>query len=180
MSEVRSDYWLGVWVNLKSNAPLENTTRYDGLLTASAWGICPHYTAEQLETHALRTVTRNVSDSMRMAIVHPRLEQEAYNALARTIQRLQSEGIRVILFTPSYYEKYNEYFMKDGSGIIADMRGSIDRLQQTYQVEYYNFSREREIVSHPELFYNSDHLGECGRMVFSTKLLRAMNDNIQK
>jgi hypothetical protein len=180
MSEVRSDHWLGVWVNLESNVLLENTSSYDGIETASGWGICSHYTAEQLETHALRTATRNVSDSIRMAIVHPRLAQEAYNALARTVEGLQSKGIRVILFTPTYHEKYNEYFIEDGASIIEDMRGMIDRLRQTYQMEYYDFSRDREIVLHPELFYNSDHLGECGKKVFSAKLLRAMNDNIQK
>jgi hypothetical protein len=180
MSEVRSDNWLGVWVNLERNVPLENTSRYDGVLTTSAWGICPHYTAEQLETHALRTATRNVSDAVRMADVHPWLEQEAYNALARTIEGLQSKGIRAILFTPTYYEKYNEYYIEDGSSIIEDMRAMIDRLHQTYQVEYYDYSRDGEIVIHPELFYNSDHLGECGMKVFSAKLLRAMNDNIQK
>ena len=180
MSEVRSDHWLGVWANLERNVSLENTSPYDGVLTTSAWGICPHYTAEQLEPHALRTATRNVSDSLQMAIVHSRLESEAYSALARTIEALQAKEIRVILFTPTYYEKYNKYFIEDGSSIIEDMKGMLNRLQQTYQVEYYDFSRDREVVIHPELFYNSDHLGECGKKVFSAKLLKAMSDNTQK
>jgi hypothetical protein len=56
----------------------------------------------------------------------------------------------------------------------------IDRLRQTYQVEYYDFSHDAEIMSQPELFYNSDHLGECGKKVFSAKLLKAMSGNVQK
>jgi hypothetical protein len=180
MSEVRSDHWLGVWANLERNVSLENTSPYDGVFTTSAWGRCPHYTAEQLEPHALRTATRNVSDSLQMAVVHPRLESEAYSALVRTIEALQAKRIRVILFTPTYYEKYNKYFIEDGSSIIEDMKGMLDRLQQTYQVEYYDFSRDHEVVIHPELFYNSDHLGECGKKVFSAKLLKAMSDNTQK
>jgi hypothetical protein len=180
MSEVRSDNWFGIWVGLAGNVPAANTADYDGVLTESAWGLCPHYTAEQLEIHAPRTAKRNVSDSSRMASVHPQLEQEAYNALARTIEGLQSNRIRVVLFTPTYYEEYNKYFMEDGSGIVEDMREMIDRLHQTYQVEYYDFSSHREIENQPDLFYNSDHLGKCGKKVFSAKLLQAMNYNIQK
>jgi hypothetical protein len=179
MSVMRSDYWLGVWVGLTSNGT-SATSEYDGVLTSSVWGMCPHYTAEQLDAHALRTARRNVSDSDRMASAHPRLEQDAYDALARTIQELQSKGIRVILFTPTYYEKYTEYFMQDGSSIVADMKGMIQKLHKTYQVEYYDFSNDQEIMSHPELFYNSDHLGDCGKKIFTKKLLQAMNGNAQQ
>src|SRR5207247_2052796 len=144
--------WLGVWVGLVRDVPSTNPSSYDGVITTSAWGTCPHYTVEQLEPHALRTATRNVSDSVRMAIVHPHLEQDAYDALARTIEDLQSKGIRVILFTPTYYEKYNEYFMQDGSRIVEDMRRMTEKLEQAYQVESYDFSSDREIMIHPELF----------------------------
>jgi hypothetical protein len=65
--------------------------------------------------------------------------------------------------------------MEQGSHIYDEMRLKVDKLQQTYQVEYYDFSDDPEITSHPELFYNSDHLGECGHKVFSAKLLEAMN-----
>ena len=179
MSEVRSDNWFGVWTGLVGDTPSTNSSSYDGILTNSAWGTCPHYTAEQLEPHALRTAKRNVSDALRMATIHPHLEQDAYEALARTIEALQSKGIQTILFTPTYYEKYNQDFMQDGSRIVKDMRGMIQKLQQSYQVGYYDFSNDREIMSYPELFYNSDHLGECGKKVFSAKLMQAMNDDIK-
>ena len=112
---------------------------------------------------------------MQMTAVHPGLEQDAFDALARTIERLQSRGIRIVLFTPTYYEKYNEYFMEQGSYMIDDMKQVTDKLQQTYQVEYYNFSDDPEITTHPELFYNSDHLSECGTKVFTEELLDVMN-----
>ncbi len=182
MSEVRSDNWFGVWQDLagSGSVPSANTEDYDGVLTESAWGLCPHYSAEQLEIHAPRTAKRNVSDANHMAIIHPQLERDAYDALARTIERLQAKEIRVVLFTPTYYEEYTEYFMEDGSGIAENMKEMIERLHQTYQVEYYDFSSDREVRMHPELFYNSDHLGECGKRIFSAKLLQAMNDNSKK
>ncbi len=180
MSVVRSDSWEGVWSELANDAPSTNLLPSYGVVTTSAWGTCSHYTAEQLDSHAKDIANRNVTSSSQMAAVHPGLGQDVFDALARTIERLHSKGIRVILFTPTYYERYNAYFMEQGSHIYDDMKLRMDVLQQTYQVEYYNFSDDPEITIHSELFYNSDHLGECGHKVFSAKLLEAMNGTIEK
>lgn len=176
MSVVRSDDWQGVWSELSDDIPPENPFPFDGVVTTSAWGTCSHYTAEQLESHAWDIANRNVTSSSQMAAVHQGLEQDAFNALARTIERLQSKGIRVVLFTPTYHERYNAYFMEQGSHIYEDMKLRMDVLQQTYQVEYYDFSSDPELTNQPELFYNSDHLSECGHKFFSAKLLVAMSE----
>lgn len=180
MSVVRSDSWEGVWTELVNDVPPENPFPYDGVHTTSAWGECSHYTAEQLESHAWDIANRNVTSSSQMAAVHQGLEQDAFNALARTIEQLQSRGIRVVLFTPTYYEKYNEYFSEGGSYLIGNMHSMVGKLQQMYDVEYYDFSNDPEFAGQPELFYNSDHLGECGHKVFTAKLLEAMNANPEK
>jgi len=52
----------------------------------------------------------------------------------------------------------------------------INELRQTYQVEYYDFSDDGEIRTQPELFYNSDHLSDCGSKFFSAKLLEAVRE----
>jgi|GEM_PF-1835533 hypothetical protein len=174
MSVVRSDSWQGVWTELANDSPTPDPFPYDGVRTDSVWGDCAHYTEEQLETHAKEIALRNVSSSRQMADAHPGLVQDASDALVRTIERFQSRGIRVILFTPTYYQKYNVFFAEKGSDIIEDMQQTIYKLQQSYQVEYYDFSGDSEITIHPELFYNSDHLGECGRKLFTEKLLGAM------
>jgi hypothetical protein len=176
-SVVRSDNWQGVWTALTKDATSEIPFPYDGVHTTSVWGGCSHYTAEQLEKHAREIAGRNVTSSRQMAGVHPGLEQDAFEALARTIERLQSNGIRVVLFTPTYYEKYTQYFAEDGSDMIDDMKERVDKLQQTYHVEYYDFSTDADIKGQPELFYNSDHLGECGHTVFTAKLLEAIKGN---
>jgi hypothetical protein len=120
-----------------------------------------------------------VTSSKQMAALHPGLKQDAFNALARTIEHLQSKGIQVVLFTPTYYEKYTEYFEEDESGMIEDMRVMVNKLQQTYDVEYYDFSNDPGIKNQPELFYNSDHLSDCGHKVFTAELLEAMNGNFE-
>lgn len=175
MSVIRSDSWLGVWEGLANEASSGDAFPFDGVVTTSAWGTCSHYTAEQLESHAQDIANRNVTSSNQMAAIHQDLEQDAFDTLARTIEQLQSNGIRVVLFTPTYYERYNAYFMEQGSTLYENMKLRMGELQQTQRVEYYDFSSDPDIASQPELFYNSDHLGDCGRKVFSTKLLEAMN-----
>lgn len=177
MSVVRSDSWSGVWDSLTSDTDLVDLYPYDGVQTNSAWGQCSHYTKEQLENHAREIAGKNVLSSMQMASVHSGLEQDSFDALSRTIERLQAKDIRVILFTPTYYKSYNTIFDEQGSSIIESMERRINKLQHTYQVEYYDFSDDPEIMVYPELFYNSDHLSECGHRVFSAKLLEAINKN---
>jgi hypothetical protein len=175
MSVARSDNWKGVWHGLFYGPSLEPFP-YDGVETLSEWGECAHYTVDQLDIHALEIAGRNVSSSMQMAAEHPGLEQDAFDALSRTIERLQSRGIQVILFTPPYYQMYSEYFEEQGSTIIEQGKQAAGRLQEIYQVPYYDFSMDAEIISHPELFYNSDHLSECGKREFSEKLLDKMGE----
>jgi hypothetical protein len=174
MDVVRSDSWKGVWPRLLASTPPPDPYPYDGIHTTSVWGDCFHYTAKQLDDHAWEIAGRNVSSSVQMANAHPNLEQDAFNALSSTIERLQSRGVRVILLTPVYYEKYNMYFVELGSQIAENKRQMIDRLQQIYKVENYDFSNDPLLSAHPELFYNSDHLSECGNRVFTEKLLEAM------
>lgn len=177
MSVVRSDHWQSVWVELANDGPPPDPFPYDGVRTSSAWGLCSHYTEEQLEPHAKEIAARNVASSLQMAQEHLGLVQDASGALARTIEGLQSRGIQVILFTPPYYEKYNAYFDEQGSSLTEELRQAMATIQQTYQVTYYDFSRDPEITPYPELFYNSDHLSDCGVKVFTAKLLEAMIAN---
>lgn len=177
MSVVRSDGWERVWAGLSNDVQTTDPFPFDGVETTTAWGNCSHYTAEQLESHAAEIANRNVTSSSQMAEVHQGLEQDAFDALARTIELLHSKGMRVILFTPTYYERYNEYFMEQGAFMYEDMIQRMNELQETHLVEYYDFSSDPDIAVHPELFYNSDHLGNCGHRVFSAKLLEAMNVN---
>jgi hypothetical protein len=177
MSVVRSDNWQGVWNGLSNDVPVPDQFAYDGVRTNSLWGDCFHYTEEQLETHAKEIAQRNISSSREMANAHPGLVQAASDALARTIERFQARGTKVILFTPTYYQKYNMIFAEQGSDIIEDMRQAIYNLQQSHHVAYYDFSDDSEVMIYPELFYNSDHLSDCGTKVFTEKLLDVMSAN---
>lgn len=174
---VRSDSWKGVWPELLPGAPAGDLFTYDGVRTISAWGECAHYTEEQLIDHASQIAGKNVATSKQMTASHPGLEQDAFAALARTIEHLQSRGIRVVLYTPAYYHQYTTEFSEDGSSILDQMKQAVAQLQETYGVEYYDFSTDPEITTQPELFSNSDHVNECGSRVVSEKLRRRMDEN---
>ena len=167
---VRSDSWKGVWPELLPGMPDAELFPYDGVQTSSMWGKCSHYTEQQLVDHASEIARSNVSTSNQMAAAHPGLEQDAYAALARTIKYLKDRGIRVILFTPAYNNQYTAIFSEDGASILDNMKRAVGKLQATYDVEYYDFSTDPEITIHPELFYNSDHLSDCGSRIVSEKL----------
>lgn len=174
MSVVRSDNWEGVWPNLLTNDTPKEIFPYDGVHTLTIWGECSHYTAEQLDTHAQEIAWRNVSSSIQMSSAHSGLQEDAFMALARTIEHLQSRDVQVILYTPTYYDKYNLYFADGGAPITEHMKQAISRLQQIYEVEYYDFSDDLELSTQPELFYNSDHLNDCGAKAMSKKLLESL------
>ncbi len=171
---VRSDNWKEVWPELLPGAPPADPFPSDTVRTSSAWGECNHYTEEQLVAHADDIANKYVVTSTQMAYAHPNLEQDSYAALARTIEHLQSRGIRVVLYTPAYYDEYTKVFSKDGADMVDRMKQSVHKLQETYGLEYYDFSTNPNIITHPELFYNSDHVSDCGSRVVSEMLLQQM------
>lgn len=175
-SVARSDSWRGVWPELAH--PLPEPISYDGIHTVSEWGRCDHYSAEQLDLHAQEIAWRNVSSTQQMMATHPGLEQDSFQALSRSIELLQRRGVRVVLFTPAYYEKYSAYFAEHDATIMDRMQDAVDRLQKTYHVEYYDFSKDPQFIQHPELFYNSDHVSNCGQKVLSEKLLMLLNESV--
>src|SRR6185503_12065754 len=98
-----------------------------------------------------------------MAKIHPGLPDDALEALAQTIEHFQTNGVRVILFTPPYYEAYTAHFSNQAADTIDQMRQAVSLLQEKYHVEYFDFSNDPDIITHPELFLNSDHVNNCGR-----------------
>jgi len=104
----------------------------------------------------------------------PNLPTEAYATIVRIIQKLQTEEIRVIFYTPPYFEIYNDLSDKE---TIVTMKGYMAQLQQDYGVEYYDFSEDPTFVHNNRLFFDDDHLNKCGAKIFSAKLNELLLDN---
>jgi hypothetical protein len=180
MKVVQSGNWYNVIHRIFESAPPEDLSQsdpqYTGVRTLTPWGECAHFTVEELNAHGDEIAGKNVTSSRAMAKAHPRLPDDALEALAQTIEHFQAKGVRVILFTPPYYEAYTAHFSDQAADMIDQMRQAASLLQEKYHVEYFDFSNDPDIIRRPELFFNSDHVNNCGRKAFTEHLLRAMSE----
>ena len=178
LSVARPDNWRKVLsrnseINAAEDLALEGS-QSNRISSVTQWGECRHLAQNVLEEHARETARKNAESSRAMAEKHMDLQQDAFKALAATIERLQDKGVRVILLTPPYYKSYTDGFSRRAPDIIDYMHWAVDRLREKYHVEYYDFSSDADLTSRAELFYNSDHVNDCGRKAVSVRLMRAM------
>jgi hypothetical protein len=175
MNVARPDHWHDIiYSETGFNTLFDDVPEFDVASAEAHQEHCPHLTLNELESHAQEVAGKNVISSREMANLHQGLEEDAFEALAETIERLQRKGIKVILYTPPYYEAYTAHFTDQGSDIIEHMQQAVKRLQEKYQIDYYDFSTDRDLITRSDLFVNSDHVNDCGRKAFSERLLRAM------
>jgi hypothetical protein len=173
MSIVRPDNWYDVFVaGLAGDSEMENSAEP---LTKSTtpWGECSHYTAGQLDLIGEDIGYKAAKSHLEILRLDPLVEAHSYAALADTIAMLTNRGIRVVLFTPPYYATYNRRFNETAPEMIQDMHQAVETLQTQYEVEYYNAAAVPEFSAQPELFFNSDHLNECGMRAFAEYLQQA-------
>ena len=174
MSVVRPDHWHDIFLNERGFSVLFDSPTELNIVSQEQSNPCPYLTPEKQESHAREIAGKNVVSSRAMAASHPGLAEDTFEALGKTIERLRAKGIEVILYTPPYYEAYTSHFMAQGSDITDQMHKVIRSLQEKYQVNYYDFSDDPNLITHPEFFINSDHLNNCGRKVFSEHLLKTL------
>ena len=182
MDVVRPDNWHGVVYNafassdsfVSSDSDKSQTVNNHPESLVITKNQCGHLTASDLDKMAYRRVHRQVMSALEEGNAHQNLPDDAFLALAKTIEALQTHNIRVILFTPPYSQAYNVYFQEQAPKMINTMYQSLALLQKKYHVEYYDFSNSLELVSRHEFFENSDHLNSCGNKAFSERLLKAM------
>ncbi len=98
---------------------------------------------------------------------HPEVAAETYASLSAAIRLLQKQGVRVILFTPPYYQPYRALYA--GEPTLPEMKRLAERLRAEHGVEYYDFS-EDELSLDPENFRDSDHLNFRGKERFTRRL----------
>ena len=96
----------------------------------------------------------------------PTLVEDAFQTVAETVRALQRRRIRVIFCTPPYFAAYSEAF---DPNVRRVMHAKMQQLQQTLQVEYYDFSVDPQFSHDETLFCDSHHLNRAGSTAFSTK-----------
>jgi hypothetical protein len=167
---VREDHWKGVFYAVVSGK--KDNSSIKQILQEN----CDYQDQEILDDIATARVFDTLDMAEEVASKHPDIQTDIYAALAETVEFLQSKGIRVVFFTPPYYQEYSKIYMLESPNSISNMHLSISKLIREYQIEYYDFSNDKIFVDDIRLYKDSDHLNLCGKQRFSRELLLRMNE----
>lgn len=167
---IREDNWEGVFYALFGQEPEQK-----GFIEVAA-GDCSFLSAEEMSASVENRVAKYMRLNQEMSANHPDLAKDVYNVMADTYRYLQSRGVRLIFYTPPYYQEYTEQYMAQDPATVQLMYSSMERMQQELGVEYYDFSKDPEFAQNRELFKDSDHLNSCGAEKFSQKLNQVVNN----
>lgn len=174
MSITRPDNWNQVFENALENKPAEEFQPLWSVTTKTAWGECSHFTEEELAAIGYEIGYKAAANHLKFLQLDPHITAQSEQALVDTIELLQKRGVRVILFIPPYHSSYNNRFYETSPEIIEGMRQAVANIQARLNVEYYDAASLAQFSTRPELFYNSDHLNECGMRAFSEYLKNEM------
>ena len=136
---------------------------------------CDYKSEIELDKISSGRVDDTVRSMQEIAARRPGIQDDTYRKAQDIIRFLQQRGIRVVFFTPPYYSKYTDYFMQNDTDSIAVMEANMERLKDTFGVEYYDHSRDRAFVNDYRNFKDSDHLNLCGKQSFSGVLEQEMS-----
>ena len=167
---VRQDHWEMVIQSLfDKSLRTGNTNRAeDGQEVIAKYTACEYKEFNELVTYTKEIGISHHLEAQRDSLEsHPNLPTQAYEAAVDVIEVLQERDIRVVFYTPPYFEAYTDLYDPE---TLAVMKGYMAQLQQEYQIEYYDFSTDPEFIHDHRLFYDDDHLNLCGARLFSAKL----------
>jgi hypothetical protein len=167
---VREDHWKGVFYTAVAG---KNVSSINNILVET----CDYPDETLLGEIAKKRVIDTVTMGKEIFTKQPDIHSNTYLTLAETIKYLQSNGVRVILFTPPYYEDYTTKYFMENPGDINQMRQLMAKLLQEYGVEYYDFSDDKNFVDDISLYKDSDHLNLCGKNKFSKDLYQKMYEH---
>lgn len=164
---VREDNWKGVFYHL-----LDRSTDTEPIKANSDDCFSPQI--EDLVHQGEQRAQQQVEIGNEISSKRPTVQQDAFEKASEIIEYLQGRGIRVIFFTPPYYEAYTTAYQRINPQAIPTLYETMQKLQQLYSVEYYDFSTSPDFVGNHQLFKDSDHLNFCGAQRFSTSLEHQM------
>lgn len=121
-------------------------------------------TPEHLRRHAELRVPRKLELIPYIRERHPGVVHENYERLGEIVRYLRARGVRVVLFTPPYYQDYTALYSSEPT--LAEFRMLAARFQAEHQVEYYDFSADPLAGDHLN-YRDSDHLNDRGTARFA-------------
>ncbi|MBT28801.1 MAG: hypothetical protein CMO01_03990 [Thalassobius sp.] len=126
--------------------------------------------AEVTSSKVLENICRNNLKEHKRLIEGKEYEALFYEKLNEIINLLKGRNIELVLFTPPYFQYYNQI----SKGTLSDKLSEVSDFATAHQVLYYDFSEYVEISSNWQLYDDGTHLNEQGRIAFSELLKENM------
>ncbi|MGB0383267.1 MAG: hypothetical protein ACPGWR_00460 [Ardenticatenaceae bacterium] len=174
---VRNDHWEMVIQSIfDKSLRTANTNRAEnGQEIVAKYMACEYQEFDDLVTYTKEIgIPQHLEGERDSLEAHPNLPTEAYEVAIDLIQALQERDIRIVFYTPPYFEAYTDLYDPE---TVAVMKGYMAQLQQEYQIEYYDFSTDPDFIHDHRLFYDDDHLNLCGAKLFSAKFNQTLSQN---
>ncbi len=164
---LREDNWKGIFQDLLSNGP-ERLNQP------------PSIKCEYPQLAVLAQLSRSRAEEQILFAreVHqnrPEIREDTLQVLKEIISYLNEKEIKVVLFSPPYYEVYSEYFMKHAPDLTENLAETMSNLQSEFSIIYFDYSIDERFNSDYTLFKDADHLNPCGKKLFSTLLYEDIN-----
>ena len=172
---VREDHWNNVFRAIfNRDLRTANFERgKDGQKLRKGYVTCEYHELEELVAKAKDIgVPRHLARQRESLAYNKNLTIDTYQTAVDIIQYLQAREVRVVFYTPPYFETYTELYDADTVQLMKDYMA---QLQQDYQIEYYDFSTDPQFVQNYRLFMDHHHLNLCGARLFSSKLQKILS-----
>jgi len=177
---VRSDHWQNVFNAILHGRKIDTVSDLNAHFRIDAFGkplSSARFSCMSMDSLIKHTIEIGVPEHIReqneMLTNHANLTGDSYEAIVSIIKYLQKRNIRIIFYTPPFFELYTALFDQK---TIREMKEKMNRLVTDFSVEYYDFSRDSSFVSNNLFFRDDDHLNEDGAKLFSAKLRRVTED----
>jgi hypothetical protein len=114
---------------------------------------------------ALKSFARNRAEYHKQIMKNPKSDHDFnINSLEKLLGYCKKEGLKPVFITTPYTDYYNSNFSK---AFYRDFHGTIESMQERYDVPYLDYSNDRRFSGSIQLFRDSDHLNLPGRTLFT-------------
>lgn len=154
-------------INLSSSSTEDiDPTQIDGYI----YGIDVQKDAQEAVD---RHIKKNRAEDSGKIIVN----EEEIEALYHIIGFCKGKNITPILVTTPYLKEYNDLIKEQESAAQKIFYSIIKEVQDSQNVDYFDFSADERFTNNYDLFLNSDHLNEKGAILFTDIIMKEILQN---
>lgn len=121
--------------------------------------------------HARSRCAQYSAFTRNMESFHPDIKEDTFRVLSKFVADFEKDGVNVILFTPPYFDAYNQCFDRRAQKLARD---NAKRIARDNGAQYFDFSTSSDFSNERRYFVDSDHLRPHGKELFSRKLGKAL------